>query len=89
MVYDISNPQKPVFIQYFNNRTFKQDQVYKDAQGQPILNKDDKPVLIEKSDLGPEGLTFVSAKDSPNAKPMLIVGNEVSGSTAIYQINLK
>jgi len=89
MVYDISNPQKPVFIQYFNNRTFKQDQVYKDAKGQPILNKDGKQILIEKSDLGPEGLTFVSAKDSPNAKPMLIVGNEVSGSTAIYQINLK
>ena len=78
-----------MFIQYFNNRTFKQDQVYKDAKGQPILNKDGKQILIEKSDLGPEGLTFVSAKDSPNSKPMLIVGNEVSGSTAIYQINLK
>lgn len=89
MVYDISNPQKPVFVQYFNNRTFKQDQVYKDANGQPILDKEGKQILIEKSDLGPEGLTFVSAKDSPNAKPMLIVGNEVSGSTAIYQINLK
>lgn len=81
MVYDISNPQKPAFVQYFNNRTFKQDQTYVNSKGESIL--------IEKSDLGPEGLTFVSAKDSPNAKPMLIVGNEVSGSTAIYQINLK
>ena len=39
-------------------------------------------------DLGPEGLAFISAKQSPNGKPLLIVGNEVSGTTAIFQINL-
>lgn len=89
MVYDISNPQKPMFVQYFNDRSFKQDQVLKDSKGQPILDQKGKQILIEKGDLGPEGLTFVAAKDSPNAKPMLIVGNEVSGSTAVYQINLK
>ena len=89
MVYDITNPQKPMFVQYFNDRNFKQDQVLTDSKGQPILDKKGQPILIEKADLGPEGLTFVAAKDSPNAKPMLIVGNEVSGSTAVYQINLK
>lgn len=89
MVYDISNPQKPMFVQYFNDRSFKQDQVLKDSKGQPILDQKGKQIFIEKGDLGPEGLTFVAAKDSPNAKPMLIVGNEVSGSTAVYQINLK
>ena len=76
-------------MQYFNDRTFKQDQVYTDAKGQPILDKDGKQRLIEKSDLGPEGLTFVAAKDSPNAKPLLIVGNEVSGTTAVYQVNIR
>lgn len=39
-------------------------------------------------DLGPEGLTFIPAKSSPNGKPLLIVGNEISGTTAVYQINL-
>ena len=39
-------------------------------------------------DLGPEGLLFVPAKQSPNGKPLLIVGNEVSGTTAILQLNL-
>ncbi len=39
-------------------------------------------------DLGPEGVTFVKASKSPNGKPLLIVGNEVSGTTAIYQLNL-
>ncbi|ENW06295.1 choice-of-anchor I family protein [Acinetobacter beijerinckii] len=43
----------------------------------------------KQGDLGPEGLTFISAKDSPNAKPLLVVGNEVSGSTAVYQINVQ
>ncbi len=71
MVYDISNPQKPAFVQYFSTRDFK------------VTDP------LKQGDLGPEGLVFVPAKDSPNAKPMLIVGNEVSGSTALYQINLK
>ena len=39
-------------------------------------------------DRGPEGLAFVSAKDSPNGKPLLIVGNETSGTTAVLQLNL-
>ncbi len=39
-------------------------------------------------DRGPEGLTFVKAADSPNGKPLLIVGNETSGTTAIYEIKL-
>ncbi len=39
-------------------------------------------------DRGPEGLTVVSAANSPNGKPLLIVGNETSGSVGVYQINL-
>jgi hypothetical protein len=44
--------------------------------------------LSKVGDLGPEGLTFIAAKDSPNGKPLLLVGNEVSGSTAVIQLNL-
>ena len=39
-------------------------------------------------DLGPEGLHLITAEKSPNGKPLLVVGNEISGTTAIYQINL-
>ncbi|NBQ91090.1 MAG: alkaline phosphatase [Betaproteobacteria bacterium] len=39
-------------------------------------------------DRGPEGLTLIPASRSPNGKPLLIIGNEVSGTTAIVQIDL-
>ena len=37
-------------------------------------------------DSGPEGLEFVSATDSPTGKALLIVGNEISGATTVYEI---
>lgn len=39
-------------------------------------------------DLGPEGLTFVPAAASPNGRDLLIVANEVSGTTSIFEITL-
>jgi 2',3'-cyclic-nucleotide 2'-phosphodiesterase / 3'-nucleotidase / 5'-nucleotidase len=38
-------------------------------------------------DLGPEGVIFISADNSPNSQPLVVVAHEVSGSTVIYQIN--
>lgn len=70
MVYDISTPNKPKFIEYFTTRNFT------------------KTETAKQGDLGPEGLIFIAAKDSPNGKPLLVVGNEVSGSTAVYQVNV-
>ncbi len=39
-------------------------------------------------DRGPEGLFFIPAAQSPNGKPLLVVGNEISGTTRVLQINL-
>lgn len=37
-------------------------------------------------DIAPEGIIFISAKDSPNGKAMIAVANEVSGSTTLYEV---
>ncbi len=39
-------------------------------------------------DRGPEGLTLIPAAQSPNGKPLLIVGHEISGTSTVLQINL-
>ncbi|MDZ4769290.1 MAG: choice-of-anchor I family protein [Chloroflexota bacterium] len=38
-------------------------------------------------DLGPEGLIFIPAASSPNGADLLVVANEISGTTTIYQIS--
>ncbi|MBF0376046.1 MAG: choice-of-anchor I family protein [Desulfamplus sp.] len=38
-------------------------------------------------DLAPEGVLFVKGDDSVNGKPLVIAGNEVSGTTTIYSID--
>ena len=40
------------------------------------------------TDSGPEGVKFIDAKDSPTRQPLLVLGNEVSGTTTIYSIDL-
>lgn len=40
-------------------------------------------------DLGPEGIDFVPADDSPTDRPLLVVGNEVSGTTTVYEVAVR
>lgn len=74
MVYDVSNPNNPDFVEYINNRDVTVDNTTLEAGG--------------AGDLGPEGFKFVDADNSPSGKPMLIVGNEVSGTTTFYNIEV-
>ena len=55
------------------------------------INRDDAgdPEAGTAGDLGPEGVHFVAAKDSPNRKPLLLVGNEISGTTTVWQVSLR
>ena len=38
-------------------------------------------------DLGPEGVHFVSAGESPTGTPLVLVGNEVSGTTTVWEVS--
>ena len=72
MVYDITAPASPFFVQYLNNRDFSGDAEAGTA-----------------GDLAPEGLVFVPHSASPTGTPLLIVTNEVSGSTTVYEVDVE
>ncbi|MDF1782392.1 MAG: choice-of-anchor I family protein [Alcanivoracaceae bacterium] len=73
LVYDITNPAAPQFQDYLNSR-------------EEWDTEDPSTILATVGDLGPEGLHFISAADAPNGEALLIVGNEVSGSTAVFRV---
>ncbi|MBC7899606.1 MAG: choice-of-anchor I family protein [Saprospiraceae bacterium] len=70
LVYELSDPRAPRFVQYINNRNFSA------ATNTP-----------EALDLGPEGLHFIKRRNSPINSPLLVVANEVSGTTTVYEID--
>jgi hypothetical protein len=74
MVYDITNPEAAAFVQYINMRDFTIEDVEED--------------LALVGDLGPESIKFVAADDSPTGNPMLLLGNEVSGTTSFFNIEV-
>ena len=69
IVYDVTDPYQPMFIQYVNNRDFAGNAETGTAR-----------------DLGPEGMLFISAENSPTGTPLLVTGNEVSGTTTIFSV---
>ncbi|MDZ4282260.1 MAG: choice-of-anchor I family protein [Hydrogenophaga sp.] len=75
LVYDITNPAAPTRVDYLNTRD-------------EWVSQPDATNLATVGDLGPEGLVFIPAAQSPNGKPLLVVANEVSGTTAVLQLNL-
>jgi len=76
LVYDITDPRAPFRLDYLNTRE------------EWDTDPEDLPDLASAGDLGPEGLVFIPADQSPNGRHLLVVGNEVSGTTAVFQLNL-
>ena len=74
MVYDITNPESATFIQYINERDFSVADVAAN--------------LDAVGDLGPESIKFISASSSPTGEAMLIMGNEVSGTTSFFSVSV-
>jgi hypothetical protein len=75
-VYDVTDPLSPEAIDYVVNRDFL-------AQLPP--NAASNP---RAGDLGPEGLDVVEAQDSPTRRPLLVVGNEVSHTTTVWEVRV-
>ncbi|MGK9221610.1 MULTISPECIES: choice-of-anchor I family protein [unclassified Microbacterium] len=83
IAYDISDPASPAYVTYVNNRDFSVSAA-DDIEAAPERQAE---ILSQAGDLGPEGLDFIPASASPTGKPLLAVGNEVSGSTTLYTID--
>lgn len=73
--YDVSNPKEPKFEFYVNRRDFSVN-----ANATNFFNA---------GDFGPEGVIFIAAKDSPNKKPLVVLANEISGTTTLFQMDRK
>ena len=89
MIYDVTDPRDAFYVDYVNHRNFAEP-VCTEVYGK---NEDEDEGTCKSGmpnaaalDLGPEGLSFVAAEDSPNGRPLLIVGNEISGSTTVYEV---
>ncbi|MCW8866453.1 MAG: choice-of-anchor I family protein [Colwellia sp.] len=87
-VYDITNPFNVSFSAYYNNRDFTVDYELDDDLGNPCDSNEgmDCTHIESAGDLGPESIKFVASEKSPNGMPLLIIGNEVSGSVTVYQV---
>lgn len=79
-VFDVSDPTQPAYLTMVANRDFSQPTSVTCADG---VSRCPNPAA---GDLGPEGLEFVPAWASPNGRALLIVGNEISGTTTIWQV---
>jgi hypothetical protein len=54
----------------------------------PVLElyQNNRSLTAGTGDLGPEGIVFIPAADSPTGQPLLLLANEVSNTVAVYSI---
>ena len=87
-VYDVTNPFQASFVSHYINRDFSTSFELDDDLSEPCDTAEgmDCTEVPLAGDLGPESIKFVAADDSPNGKPLLLIGNEVSGTVTVYQV---
>ena len=72
MVYDLSDPTHPTFVEYVNTRDFTVD--FPEEGTDPA-----------QGDVSVEGMCVVPAAVSPTGQALLLTANEVSGTVAVFQ----
>ncbi|AXY03638.1 alkaline phosphatase [Vibrio alfacsensis] len=80
MLYDISNPMQATFVHYVNRRDYHQP-VCTQVEDGDCKNDIYSP---KAGDLGPESINYFTR----NGQHFIAVGNEVSGTTSVFRIEL-
>ncbi len=73
--WDLTDPTRPALAGYARTRDASQPPQTPTGASNPAAG-----------DLGPEGLAFVPATQSPTTQPLLLVANEVSGTVRVYAV---
>ncbi len=81
MVYDVTEPKESRFITYVNNRNFDEPVCTKVDEEGECSNSIYNP---KAGDLGPESIKYFTRSN----QHFIAVGNEVSGTTSVYRIDL-
>jgi 2',3'-cyclic-nucleotide 2'-phosphodiesterase / 3'-nucleotidase / 5'-nucleotidase len=81
-VYDITEPQAPVFQHYVNFRDFSVDPRRVCATDRPVSE-----ACAAAGDLEPEGVLFIAAADSPIGAPLVVLTHELSTSATIWRVD--
>lgn len=82
MVYDVTDPRRPHFEQYINNRNFAVD-----PATACVTDKPKSSLCAAAGDLSVEGLLFIPADSSPTGVPLLVVAHETSDSVTLFRID--
>jgi YVTN family beta-propeller protein len=72
-VFNVTDPYAVRYSNYINNRDFS-------VTINLVMDPD------AAGDLGPEGIVFIAAGDSPTGAPLIAVANEISGTTTLFGI---
>lgn len=76
-VYDVTNPERPEFVQVLVKRDF--NVTFGDLSENPSNPG-------RGGDFSPEGLEFIAGEDCPTDTPLLVASYAVSGTVAIFEV---
>ena len=75
VIYDITVPASSRCLGHVSNRRFDIPMTRPDGTPNPAAG-----------DSGPEGLIFIAAGQSPTGRPLVVVANETSGTTTVWEV---